>query len=388
MTNIIHNNSKNFPNPNKWKINLKGMTPPPVPPKTSKTKLSSQNGLQDVTKPKLASNPNEGKVNSKGMISPPVPPKLHKAKIAVAQSKSLQGILYETDTQAKTNESLNKQFKYEVKLPGIIHTTVRKNHVGNGLNKSNLKKKASSAALEPNVKKKKEATFANPEYYIIPDNVTEHQPTLSEYMMKKEKEVQKLNPFKTLRETMLMYKNVNAFDDSFEQDNHQKSSDLHQAQATDDSIPCLAPQRSEVSSAAGDELENTKFPKTLSKEERKNLDFSPKQQNNQKFEISKKTYNPLNWNPIYQDKKRVSPDRFKIRPLLCSVPKIERKHGFQSDPSVKHIKFDTAVCSITNSNDKKDIRPDISYKQEPSSEVYGAKVKELIKQIEQGSRSC
>ena len=48
---------------------------------------------------------------------------------------------------------------------------------------------------------------------------------------------------------------VNAFD----QDNHQKSPDLHRVQATD-------------------ELETIKFLKTLSKKEREDFGFSPKQQ--------------------------------------------------------------------------------------------------------------
>ncbi|MEY2392945.1 hypothetical protein [Wolbachia endosymbiont of Tettigetta isshikii] len=75
--------------------------------------------------------------------------------------------------------------------------------------------------------------------------------------------------------------------------------------------------------------------------------------------------------------------------------KIERKHGFQSDPSIKHIKVNTSVCSITKGNDKKGVRPDASYKQDPSSGVSEVKVdyvrnrvKGLIDQFEQSGRSC
>ncbi|MDE5065531.1 hypothetical protein RYE99_01280, partial [Wolbachia endosymbiont of Drosophila seguyi] len=57
--------------------------------------------------------------------------------------------------------------------------------------------------------------------------------------------------------------------ENVKQDNHQKSFDLHKVQATD-------------------ELETVKFLKTLSKKEREKLGFSPKQQNNQKVETSKK----------------------------------------------------------------------------------------------------
>ncbi|MCA4774961.1 hypothetical protein IHO40_02310 [Wolbachia endosymbiont of Mansonella ozzardi] len=60
---------------------------------------------------------------------------------------------------------------------------------------------------------------------------------------------------------MPVYENVNAFDNTFEQNNHQESSDLHQAT---------------------DELETIQFLKTLSKEERESLGFSPKQQDKSK----------------------------------------------------------------------------------------------------------
>ncbi|NSM56692.1 hypothetical protein HET73_04535, partial [Wolbachia endosymbiont of Atemnus politus] len=36
--------------------------------------------------------------------------------------------------------SFDKKFKYEVKQPSVIHTTARKNLVGNGLNELNPKK--------------------------------------------------------------------------------------------------------------------------------------------------------------------------------------------------------------------------------------------------------
>ncbi|NSX83263.1 hypothetical protein GOM44_02105, partial [Wolbachia endosymbiont of Atemnus politus] len=75
--------------------------------------------------------------------------------------------------------SFDKKFKYEVKQPSVIHTTARKNLVGNGLNELNPKKEANTAVSEPNAVKNKKVTFANSEYHIIPDNVTEYQPTVS-----------------------------------------------------------------------------------------------------------------------------------------------------------------------------------------------------------------
>ncbi|KLT23418.1 hypothetical protein wVul_0621 [Wolbachia endosymbiont of Armadillidium vulgare str. wVulC] len=284
-----------------------------------------------------------------------------------------------------------------LKVPGVIHTTTRKNNVGSGLNELNARKKANFVAPELSIAKKKVTS----EYHITP---AEHRPTLSEYMMQKEREAKESNPFKTLMETMPVYyepvyKNV---DDTFEQD---KKSPPVQATVDDmffgginDSTPCLTPEKSQATTT--DELETVKFLKTSSKAERENLGFSPKQQDDQKVEVSTKAYNPLDWNPIYQGKKRFSP-RY---PLLhnnaemhgnitsaysiaekCMVTrdgneleaKMERKHGFQQDLNVKHTKADTVVCSITKGNDKKDIRLDDSYKQEPTSKMSKVNVREL-----------
>ncbi|RDD34686.1 hypothetical protein Wcon_01212 [Wolbachia endosymbiont of Cylisticus convexus] len=297
-----------------------------------------------------------------------------------------------------SNESIDtigKKFKYEVKLPGIIHTTTRKNNVGDGLNELNARKQDNFVAPELSIAKKKVTS----EYHITP---TEHRPTLSEYMMQKEREAKKSNPFKTLKETMPVYyepvyKNV---DDTFEQD---KKSPPVQATVDDmffgginDSTSCLTPEKSQATTT--DELKTVKFLKTLSKVERENLGFSPKQQDNQKVKASTKAYNPLDWNPIYQGKKRFSPllrnnaetygnitsgtKPYSITEK-CMVThdgneleaKMERKHGFQQDLNVKHTRADTVACSITKGNDKKDIRPD---KQEPLSEVSKVNVKELV----------
>lgn len=243
-----------------------------------------------------------------------------------------------------------------MKLPGVIHTTTRKNNIGDGLNELNARKKANFVASELSIAKKK-VTSANPEYHIIP-NVDNHK---------------KSSPVQATVDDML-FGEIN------------------------DSTSCLIPEKSQATTI--DELETVKFLKTLSKVERENLGFSAQQQDDQKVG-SRKAYNHLDWNPIYQDKKRFSPDRFNVHPLLrnnaemhgnitsaysiiekCMVTrdsseleaKMERKHGFQQDLNVKHTKADTVTCSITKGNGKKDIRPD---EQKPLSEIYKVNVKEL-----------
>lgn len=299
-------------------------------------------------------------------------------------------------TDSSSNESIDsigKKFKYEVKLSGVIHTTARKNNVGGRLNELNARKEANSVAPKLSVAKKKKV---NPEYHITPT------PTRSEYMMQKEREAKKSNPFKTLMETMPVYENV---DYTFEQNKRE------------------------------DELETVKFLKTLSKTERENLGFSSKQSDGKEAqsqslsdgntfpELPARAYKPALFPKPSKEKVRealdgmreasnsvsvedgVSPDRFKVRPFLCSdidgyvapdkrnhnlerckvthdssklEAKMERKHGFQSDPSIKHVKADTATCSITKGNDKRDIRPDASYEQqEPLSDISKVNVKEL-----------
>lgn len=289
--------------------------------------------------------------------------KIEKRSISFDSAKSkFSNDRFQIDSSSNESiDTIGKKFKYEVKLPGVIHTTTRKNNVGDGLNELNARNKANFVAPELSIAKKK-VTFANPEYHIIP-NVENHK---------------KSSPVQATVEDML-FGGVN------------------------DSTPCLTPEKSQATTI--DELETVKFLKTLSKAERENLGFSSQQQDNQKVEVSKKVHNPLDWNPIYQDKKRFSPDRLNVHPLLhnnaemhgnitsgtkpysitekCMVThdgseleaKIERKHGFQQDLNVKHTKADTVACSITKGNDKKDIRSD---EQEPLSEVSKVNVKELV----------
>ncbi|MDE5062370.1 hypothetical protein [Wolbachia endosymbiont of Drosophila tsacasi] len=274
-------------------------------------------------------------------------------------------------TDSSSNESIDsigKKFKYEVKLPGVIHTTARKNNVGDGFNELNARKEANFVAPELSVAKKKKVTFANPEDHIIPT------PTRSEYMMQKEREAKKSNPFKTLMKTMPVYKNV---DDTFPE------------------LPACA-------------YKPALFPKPSKEKVREALD---RMRNNSKASSSASVENDtlkissLNdvfaSHPTYKGKKRFSPllrNNAEVYGNITSGTKpysitekcmvthdgnaleaeMERKHGFQSDPSIKHVKADTATCSITKGNDKRDIRPDASYEQqEPLSDISKVNVKEL-----------
>ncbi|MFP3024256.1 MAG: hypothetical protein ACEY3K_15785, partial [Wolbachia sp.] len=304
-------------------------------------------------------------------------------------------------------------FKYEVKLPGVIHTTTRKNNVGDGLNELNARKEDNFVAPELSIAKKK-VTFANPEYHIIPnvDNDKKSSPVQATVDDMLFGGVKDSTPCLTPKSASAS--NTKAVDDILfggVKDSTPcltpKSASASNTKAVDnilfggvnDSTPCLTPEKSQATTA--DELETVKFLKTLSKVERESLGFSAQQQDDQKVG-SRKTYNHLDWNPIYQDKKRFSPDRFNVHPLLrnnaemhgnitsaysiiekCMVTrdgseleaKMERKHGFQQDLNVKHTKADTVACSITKGNDKKDIRPD---EQKPLSEVSKVNVKELV----------
>lgn len=307
--------------------------------------------------------------------------KIEKRSISFDAAKSkFSNDRFQIDSSSNESiDTISKKFKYEVKLPGVIHTTTRKNNIGDGLNELNARKKANFVAPELSIAKKK-VTFANPEYHIIP-NVENHkksslvQATVEDMLFEGVNDSTPCLTPKRTTENMLFVGGVN------------------------DSTPCLTPEKSQATTI--DELETVKFLKTLSKAERENLGFSSQQQDNQKVEVNKKVHNPLDWNPIYQDKKHFSPDRLNVHPLLhnnaemhgnitsgtkpysitekCMVThdgseleaKIERKHGFQQDLNVKHTKADTVACS----NDKKDIRPD---EQEPLSEVSKVNVKELV----------
>lgn len=124
---------------------------------------------------------------------------------------------------------------------------------------------------------------------------------------------------------------------------------------------------------------------------------------------------PLDHNPIYEDKRRVS-ERFKLRPFLCSdidgyvapdkrnpnlekcsitrngsktEPEMKRNHGFKEDPTIMHVKGEIATCPITKGNGKRGVtQPNVSHEAKlPDATLNQVTVKERIAKIENGSRS-
>lgn len=115
--------------------------------------------------------------------------------------------------------------------------------------------------------------------------------------------------------------------------------------------------------------------------ERENLGFSPKQQNNQKVETNKKTYNPLDWNPIYQGKKLFSLGNMSSNSSSCS------EKSNISDISGKSNNSNIVRCNITRSNSKEDLRkPDASHNDKSAGKkLSNVNVSELIRKFEQGN---
>ncbi|MFP3023502.1 MAG: hypothetical protein ACEY3K_11630, partial [Wolbachia sp.] len=68
--------------------------------------------------------------------------KIEKRSISFDAAKSkFSNDKFQIDSSSNESiDSIGKKFKYEVKLPGVIHTTTRKNNVGDGLNELNARK--------------------------------------------------------------------------------------------------------------------------------------------------------------------------------------------------------------------------------------------------------
>lgn len=165
-------------------------------------------------------------------------------------------------------------------------------------------------------------------------------------------------------------------------DIHEGTNKLNAREKADSAVPKPnVMEEKKVTLAAENELETVKFLKTLSKKERENLGFSPKQQNNQKVETSKKTYNPLDWNPIYQGKKRFSLDNMSSNSSSCS------EKSNISDISDKSNNSNIVRCNITRSNSKEDLRkPDASHNDKSAGKkLSNVNVSELIRKFEQGN---
>ncbi|WCR57608.1 hypothetical protein [Wolbachia endosymbiont of Ctenocephalides felis wCfeJ] len=108
-----------------------------------------------------------------------------------------------------------------------------------------------------------------------------------------------------------------------------------------------------------------------------------KQQDNHKVEASKKTYNPLDWNPIYQGKKRFGLDNMSSSASSCS------EKSNISDISDKSNNSNIVRCNITRSNSEKDLRkPDVTHDDKPADKkLSNVSVSELIRKFEQGTKT-
>ncbi|XCA32860.1 MAG: hypothetical protein ABS808_03445 [Wolbachia endosymbiont of Polyergus mexicanus] len=92
-----------------------------------------------------------------------------------------------------------------------------------------------------------------------------------------------------------------------------------------------------------------------------------------------KAYNPLDWNPIYQGKKRFSLDNMSSNSSSCS------EKSNISDISDKSHNSSIVRCNITRSNSKEDIRkPDASHNDKSTGKkLSNVNVSELIRKFEQ-----
>lgn len=278
---------------------------------------------------------NEGKINSKGMVAPQVTPRAPETKL------SLQN---ELEKIVKLNPPVPPKSS-QAKFAGI-KAIFERNAPHSQANDSN---KTVSSNLG--------RTFGPTMQKLMEDNI--HSTPNKQRRDSGDSGISDISSStsddedRTIKDKMM---------ENVKQDNHQKSFDLHKVQATD-------------------ELETVKFLKTLSKKEREKLGFSPKQQNNQKVETSKKTYNPLDWNPIYQGKKLFSLGNMSSNSSSCS------EKSNISDVSDKSNNSNIVRCNITRSNSKEDLRkPDASHNDKSAGKkLSNVNVSELIRKFEQGN---
>ncbi|WP_353270031.1 hypothetical protein [Wolbachia endosymbiont (group A) of Myopa testacea] len=284
---------------------------------------------------------NEGKINSKGMVAPLVPPRAPETKL------SLQNELEKIVKLKKVALPVPPKSS-QAKFAGIKAIFER--------NASHSQANDSNKTVSSNLGR----TFGPIMQKLMKDNI--HVSVSTSNKQRRDSGDSGISDVssstsddedRTIKDKMM---------ENVKQANYQKSFDLHQVQATD-------------------ELETVKFLKTLSKKERENLGFSPKQQNNQKVETSKKTYNPLDWNPIYQGKKRFSLDNMSSNSSSCS------EKSNISDISDKSNNSNIVRCNITRSNSKEDLRkPDASHNDKSAGKkLSNVNVSELIRKFEQGN---
>ncbi|WCR53593.1 MAG: hypothetical protein PG981_000615 [Wolbachia endosymbiont of Ctenocephalides orientis wCori] len=122
-----------------------------------------------------------------------------------------------------------------------------------------------------------------------------------------------------------------------------------------DKTPCLEPQKNEVASSAGDELETVKFLKTLSKGERETLGFSSKKPKNRNLVRCSITHE---YNMINPTMKRNSDNNVPLKqePILerdrithevSTEPEMERS---SSNKVLPRQESNREVCRITRKN--------------------------------------
>lgn len=94
-----------------------------------------------------------------------------------------------------------------------------------------------------------------------------------------------------------------------------------------------------------------------------------------------KTYNPLDWNPIYQGKKRFSLDN-----MSSNLSSYSEKSNI-SDISDKSNNSNIVRCNITRSNSKEDLhKPDASHNDKSAGKkLSNVNVSELIRKFKQGN---
>ncbi|QOD37836.1 hypothetical protein [Candidatus Wolbachia massiliensis] len=94
-----------------------------------------------------------------------------------------------------------------------------------------------------------------------------------------------------------------------------------------------------------------------------------------------KAYNPLDWNPIYQGKKRFSLDN-----MSSNSSSYSEKSNI-SDISNKSNNSNIVKCNVTRNSSKEDLRePDARHNDKPADKgLSDVNVSELIRKFEQGN---
>ncbi|APR98396.1 hypothetical protein [Wolbachia endosymbiont of Folsomia candida] len=300
--------------------------------------------------------------------------------------KSAQSIFANHAVGTSPTKAGAKKFKYEVKSPGVIHTTARKNNVGAGLNELNAKKKTHSAVSKPqkpHVNVMQEANELNPFRKL-----RERSGSISSSSSTSSIDFEDLASSAQADIDRMMMENINAFEQNpnVQSKSNPATIDDMLFGGINDPTPCLEPQRSEA-------------PKV-----KKQVRFQLPEEA-EKSSTNAKIYNPMDDDPVYKNKKRVSPDRFKPKHQSQKIeqpdftkpvggysnlvrcantysgktfePKMERKSDNNVSPRKKAA--ESPMHFPTRGNGKKGvIQPNASYNQELQSKVSGVNVSEIV----------